>query len=149
MRTYNSRLAMSSLYRNSPMRPAAVLAVAIVVSALCVGMRPAAAQEINLVPFGNATAEWDSNRLLARPPRSAASYGGLVGAELRDLTERNYMDLTAQISYTDVPQLGFDWTSGNVAFKSDFKTLKADYTLLAAYRRDDSYYTEFGHAAYE
>jgi hypothetical protein len=140
---------MSSLYRNSAMRPAAVLAVAIVVSALCVGMRPAAAQEINLVPFGNATAEWDSNRLLARPPRSAASYGGLVGAELRDLTERNYMDLTAQISYTDVPQLGFDWTSGNVAFKSDFKTLKADYTLLAAYRRDDSYYTEFGHAAYE
>jgi len=130
------------------MRPAAVLAVAIVVPALCVGMRPAAAQEINLVPFGNATAEWDSNRLLARPPRSAASYGGLVGAELRDLTERNYMDLTAQISYTDVPQLGFDWTSGNVAFKSDFKTLKADYTLLAAYRRDDSYYTEFGHASY-
>jgi hypothetical protein len=115
----------------------------------CVLAQPAAAQEINFVPFATVTGEWDSNRLLERPPASAASYGGLVGAELRDLTQRTYMDLAAQLYYTDVPQLGSSWTSGNLAFKSDFKTLYADYTLLAAYRHDDSYYTEFGHAAFD
>jgi hypothetical protein len=131
------------------MRHVAALAIASALPMLCAFVLPATAQEINFVPFASASAAWDSNRLLERPPASAATYGGIVGADLRDLSPRNYMDLAAQISYYDVPQLGFDWTSGNVAFKSDFKTQEADITLLAAYRRDDSYYTEFGHAAYD
>jgi hypothetical protein len=138
---------MLSLYRRPPMRHAAPLAAVAV--ALGVLVRPAAAQEMDLVPFGSATAEWDSNRSLARPPRSAASYGGVVGGELRELTPRSITDLTAQILYTDVPQLGYSWTSGNVALKSDFRTLVADYTLLAAYRRDDDFYTQFGHAGFD
>jgi hypothetical protein len=139
---------MSWLYRNFRVRDAAPLAVAAASLALCVFARPAAAQEINFAPFGSATAEWDSNRSLARPPQSAGSYGGVVGADLRDLSPRSYMDLAAQISYTDIPQLGYDWTSGNVAFKSDVKTLNADYTLLADYRRDDAFFTEFGQAQF-
>jgi hypothetical protein len=139
---------MSSLYRNSPRRYAATLAVAAIPLALCAVVQPTVAQEINFAPFGNASAEWDSNRSLARPPQPSASYGGVVGADLRDLSPRSYMDLAAQIAYTDVPQLGYDWTSGNVAFRSDFKTLTADYTLLANYRRDDAFFTEFGQAAF-
>jgi hypothetical protein len=141
---------MLSLYRSPPMRHAAPLAaVAVALLALCVLVRPAAAQETNFVPFASATTEWDSNRSLARPPRSAASYGGMAGGDLRELTPRSITDLTAQILYTDVPQLGYSWTSGNVALKSDFRTLVADYTLLAAYRRDDDFYTEFGHAGFD
>jgi hypothetical protein len=139
---------MSSLYRNSVVRHATAFAVAEALLALCTLVPPAAAQEVNFVPFGSASAEWDSNRLLERPPASAASYGGLVGADLRDLTPRSYTDLSAQVLYTDIPQLGYDWTSANVALKSDFKTLAAEYTLLADYRRDDSVYTEFGQAAF-
>jgi hypothetical protein len=140
---------MSSLSRRLPVRHAAALAMASALAMFCVFDRPAAADEINFVPFATVTGEWDSNRLLERPPASAGSYGGLVGAEVRDLTQRAYMDLVTQIYYTDVPQLGSSWTSGNAAFRSDFKTLYADYTLLAAYRHDDSYYTEFGHAAFD
>jgi hypothetical protein len=139
---------MSSLYRNSAIRDAATHVVACALFMLGLLVQPAAGQEINLVPFGSATAEWDSNRLLSRPPASAGSYGGVVGADLRDLTPRSYTDLSAQIAYTDIPQLGFSWTSGNAALRSDFKTLEGEYTLLAAYRRDDSLYTQFGHAAF-
>lgn len=137
---------MSLLYRSVSMRHVAALAASGIIGLSIAG--PAGAQEINFVPFGSATAAWDSNRVLARPPESAATYGGLAGAELRDLTPRSYTDLVAQISYNDVPRLGFDWTSGNAALKSDFRTLKADYTLLAAYRRDETFYTDFGHAAF-
>jgi hypothetical protein len=140
---------MSSLYRSSLMRHAPAFAVVGAQLALCLLVQPAAAQEVNFVPFGNASAEWDSNRVLERPPASAASYGGLVGADLRDLTPRSYTDLVAQISYTDIPQLGYDWTSGSAALKSDFKTLEAEYTLLAAYRHEDDVYTEFGHANFD
>src|ERR1700722_7938037 len=139
---------MSSSYRNSLLRHASALAVVGAPLALGLLVQPAAAQEINFVPFGSASAEWDSNRVLARPPESAASYGGVAGAEIRDLTPRSYTDLAAQILYTDIPQLGYNWTSGSAALKSDFKTLEAEYTLLAAYRHEDDVYTEFGHANY-
>jgi hypothetical protein len=131
------------------MRHAAALAVAGALFGLCAFVRPAAAQETNFVPFGSAMAEWDSNRLLQRPPASAGSYGGVVGAELHELTPRSSTSLAAQIAYTDIPQLGYNWTSGNVALRSDFKTQETEYTLLAGYRRDDSVSTEFGHAAFE
>lgn len=138
---------MLSLYRSASVsHVAAVAAVGVILGIGFAGRTDA--QEINFVPFAEATAEWDSNRSLVRPPRSAASYGGRAGAEIRDLTPRSYTDLVAQINYTDVPQLGFNWTSGKVALKSDFRTLQGDYTLLAAYRRDDTFYTEFGHAAF-
>ena len=137
---------MSSSYRSSPMRHAAALAIASALLVPCVLVRPAMAQQTDFVTFGSASAEWDSNRLLERPPASAGSYGGVVGGDLRGLTPRSYTDLTAQILYTDIPQLGYDWTSGNVALKTDFKTLQADYTLLADYRHDDSVSTEFGQA---
>jgi hypothetical protein len=137
---------MLSLYRSSRLRRAAALAGASALVALYVLVRPVAAQEVSFVPFGSATAEWDSNRSLERPPASAGSYGGSVGAELRDLTPRSLTELTAQIGYTDVPQLRYGWASGNTALKSDFKTLAADYTLLADYRRDDTFTTEFGQA---
>jgi hypothetical protein len=140
---------MSSLYRSSLIWHAPAFAVVGAQLALCLLVQPAAAQEVNFVPFGNASAEWDSNRVLERPPASAASYGGLVGADLRDLTPRSYTDLAAQISYTDIPQLGYDWTSGSAVLKSDFKTLEAEYTLLAAYRHEDDVYTEFGHANFD
>jgi hypothetical protein len=138
---------MSSLFRNTAVRHIAAIGAA---SALLASSftRPAGAQETNFVSFANVTAEWDSNRSLERPPQSAGTYGGQVGGELRELTPRSYTDLLAQVSYTDVPQLGFDWTSGSVALKSDFRTLEGDYTLLALYRRDDTFYTEFGHAAF-
>jgi len=140
---------MSSLYRNSLLRHAPAGAAVGAQLALCLLVQPSAGQEINFVPFGSASAEWDSNRVLERPPASAASYGGLVGADIRDLTPRSYTDLTAQLLYTDIPQLGYNWTSGSAALKSDFKTLEAEYTLLAAYRHEDDVYTEFGHANFD
>jgi hypothetical protein len=139
---------MSSSYRSSSMRRVPVLVVAGAVLVLRVLVQPAAAQQIDFITFGSATAEWDSNRSLQRPPAGAGSYGGVVGADLRDLTPRSYTDLTAQIAYTDIPQLAYKWTSGNAALRSDFKTLEGDYTLLAAYRRDDDVFTQFGHAAF-
>src|ERR1700729_3033140 len=137
---------MSSSYRKSNTRRIAPLAMGGVLAALYALPGRVLAQEISLVPFGNATAEWDSNRQLSRPPASAASYGGLVGADLRDYGPRSFMDLTASIAYDDVPQLNYDWVDGIAVFKSDFRTLNADYTMLADYRRDSTFVTEFGQA---
>src|ERR1700733_14422850 len=139
---------MSSSYRKSNMRRLAPLLMGGVLAALYALPRPVAAQEIVFIPFGNATGEWDSNRQLSRPPASAASYGGSVGADVRDYGPRSFMDLTAAISYNDVPHFNYDWITGNAAFKSDFRTLDADSTLLAAYRRDSTFVTEFGQANY-
>jgi hypothetical protein len=124
---------------------AAPLALA---SALLAGWQPAAAQEVNLVPFASATAGWDSNRSLDRPPAPASNYGGNVGAEVRDLTPRSYTDLVVQGTYTDVSQLNYDWYTANAALNTEFHTVNGDYTLLAGYRRDDTFYTEFGHAEF-
>lgn len=138
---------MSSLYRNAAVRQILTVATASVLLALSV-TRLADAQETNVVPFANVSAGWDSNRSLSRPPVSSDTFGGQVGAEVRELTPRSYTDLLAQVQYWDAGQLGYDWTSGSVALKTDFRTLEGDYTLLAAYRRDDTFYTEFGHAAF-
>lgn len=139
---------MSSSYRRLNMHRVATFAMGGVVAALYLLPQAVLAQEISLIPFASATTEWDSNRQLSRPPVSAASYGGTVGGDLRDYGPRSFMDLTAQISYFDVPHLNFDWTDGSAAFKSDFRTLNGDYTLLADYRRDSTFTTEFGQANY-
>jgi hypothetical protein len=136
---------MSSSCRSVSMRYAATLIAA---AALLGPGRPAWTQEIDIVPFAAAMTEWDSNRSLRRPPASAHTYGGSVGVELRDLTPRSYTDLVSQISYDKVPQLGYAWYSGSVNLNTDYRTAKGDYSLLAGYRRQDSFYTEFGHAAF-
>src|SRR5665213_397550 len=136
---------MSSSCRSMRIAHGAPLAVA---SALLAVWQPVAAQEVNFVPFASTTAGWDSNRSLSRPPSSADNYGGNVGAEVRDLTPRSYTDLVVQGTYTDVSQLNYDWYTASVALNTEYHTINGDYTLLAAYRRDDTFYTEFGHAGF-
>jgi hypothetical protein len=139
---------MSSSYRKPNKRRVAPLLMGSVLAVLYALPGRVPAQEITFVPFGSATGEWDSNRQLSRPPVAAGSYGGLVGADLRDYGPRSYMDLSASVSYNDVPHFNYDWLTGNAAFKSDFRTLDADYTLIAGYRRDSTFVTEFGQANY-
>ncbi|HEY4772024.1 MAG TPA: hypothetical protein VIH50_03255 [Steroidobacteraceae bacterium] len=139
---------MSSSYRKTSTRRVAPLLMGAVLAALYALPGRVPAQEITFVPFGSATGEWDSNRQLSRPPVGAGSYGGLVGADLRDYGPRSYMDLSASVSYNDVPHFNYDWVNGNAAFKSDFRTLNADYTFLADYRNDSTFVTEFGQANY-
>ena len=137
---------MSSSYRKSNTRRVAPLVTGGVLAALYTLPGQVLAQEISLVPYGNAMTEWDSNRQLSRPPASAASYGGEVGADLRDYGPRSFMDLSAAVTYSDVPHFNYDWLDANAAFKSDFRTLDADYTMVASYRRDSTFVTEFGQA---
>jgi hypothetical protein len=139
---------MLSLYRKADQRQVLALTVAGALIALGALVGPATAQEITFVPSASATAEWDSNRLLARPERSAASYGGDVGAQLWDITPRAMTELIAQIAYADVPQLNYDWTSGNVALRTDYKGLESEWTLAASYRKDVTFTTEFGQATF-
>jgi hypothetical protein len=137
---------MLSSYRKADRRQALALAVVGASIALGVLVRPATAQEVSFVPNASATAEWDSNRLLNRPPRSAASYGGDVGAQLWDITPRAMTEVVAQIAYADVPQLNYDWTSGNALLRTDYKGLASEWTLAASYRKDVTFTTEFGQA---
>lgn len=139
---------MSSSYRKPNQHWVAPVFMSGVLAALCALPGRLPAQEISLVPFANATGEWDSNRQLSRPPVAAGVYGGMVGADLRDYGPRSFMDLTASVAYFDVPHFNYDWVNGNAAFKSDFRTLNADYTMLADYRRDSTFVTEFGQANY-
>ena len=64
-------------------------------------------QEINFVPFGSASAEWDS----ACWPVSRALQATVVW--LVDMISRRPTRTLRHRSYTDIPQIGYNWTSGS------------------------------------
>ena len=106
----------------------------------------AIAQEVAFVPQANISTEWATNRNLTIPAGPDSElYRTTVGGDLLRRTSVSDLDFRPLITMQHDAQIStLDTLEALVDLAGDYRTLRSESSLLAEYRREDAYNSQYG-----
>jgi hypothetical protein len=105
-------------------------------------------QEQAFVPRIEATAAWDSNRLLSDRAQSGETYDGLLSVDWYRLSPRNDFEIIPQLTLEESSFKALDTWQAQVDFREHYLMQKADLLVTGQYYRQDAYNSEYGEALF-
>ena len=111
------------------------------------------AQQTYFVPTVEATAEWNTNREMIPDP---AFQDASINYRLNTLalwgwqTQRSQFELRPRVQFQEFPdRQGIDPVEYFLDLRTEHRTLKGEFGLLARYAHQDTYNAEYGQAAFD
>jgi hypothetical protein len=119
--------------------------------ALALAAAPAVeAQQITWSPRVETTAEWDSNRLMSVSHGPTSEwFQGIFSGNLTRTTATSTLDLRPQLSVQYSTLKLVDTVEAFVTGRYVYLTQLSQYSLVAAFHRQDSFNSEYGIAAFD